>query len=851
MWQQVQEIHNKPKDATDVLMNMDTALLEVKLARYALHNVIDWIEKIPSNGSAEEVASAVRGAKEKLAEFGLSGTHAIRIPSPTSGKSPRSRWSTTKKMMSATFSGLRSVRSGSKSPKSGKWDGQGQGAGAVEMSSLESKTDSVDTSSGSTKTSSHADHGAKLPQELMDFRPLGEIPDIAACCAKLRTKQTEYKKEFESSKRDGAKLARCTRDLEKLAEKLRGLMLKGIQEYIYEENVDNRLINVVEAGNKHFLDVYTSVFHTIENSERTDIEQYFKSIERASMAIPLGMKSKQVTSNPVELLTHAFETKPKYERIVKDLVKSLVASGKISKGDIQITIAPVKKLQRIVEKSMLKAAKPGDASRTCDLVRGMAICKDMSVICKFVDALTDLVAKKKITRVRLKDRFARASDGGWRDFMDNFIVAGDKRQHVCELQVVHNAMIVARKGLPGHVVYGKVRNAAELSLLYNGGSSHYNFHELLWEGKQQAALAMLFVKCSGQNWHPSQRRGWCTTPNLSKWAGVTLDAQGMVTSLDLSRRKLEGKAGLRMEMLKPLTKLDSISLRESSRHIRTDSTDEYESVGDDEVKVIASSCPNLRVADFDFCSKITDEGIAHVGKSCPALEVIQLQECDLITDGGVKELVSRCPKLTRINIKECDKITDAALSLLGSLKNLRELDVQDCDLISNNGLSALKQLTSLNLNYCCEITDKGLEIVANQCPNLLSISLTELQVSDQGIRGLVEKCKKLQRVCLYQCRRIGDTAVAAIAKYCPDLEDLDIQYCPRVTDASMKLVASSCPQLRDLKIRNCEKVTDAFLEVLVSNCKAIRRVDCFGCPGISDSGVRAASSKNSAIVFDR
>jgi hypothetical protein len=34
--------------------------------------------------------------------------------------------------------------------------------------------------------------------------------------------------------------------------------------------------------------------------------------------------------------------------------------------------------------------------------------------------------------------------------------------HICEIQVVHHELLVARKGLPGHSIYNAVRNCTEL-----------------------------------------------------------------------------------------------------------------------------------------------------------------------------------------------------------------------------------------------------------------------------------------------------------------------------------------------------------------------------------------------------
>ena len=74
--------------------------------------------------------------------------------------------------------------------------------------------------------------------------------------------------------------------------------------------------------------------------------------------------------------------------------------------------------------------------------------------------------KTKLTVTRIKDRFFKSpSAGGWRDIMINFYLNSDSNKHICELQLVHTQMMTARKGLPGHAVYNRVRNASELLLL--------------------------------------------------------------------------------------------------------------------------------------------------------------------------------------------------------------------------------------------------------------------------------------------------------------------------------------------------------------------------------------------------
>ena len=86
--------------------------------------------------------------------------------------------------------------------------------------------------------------------------------------------------------------------------------------------------------------------------------------------------------------------------------------------------------------------------------------------------------------------------------MDNFMICGDKNKHVCELQIVHKVMITARKGLPGHVVYGKVRNAMELSFLYVFVCSplliyNYILTQTLHTGIAEAQTQTRSVRCFG------------------------------------------------------------------------------------------------------------------------------------------------------------------------------------------------------------------------------------------------------------------------------------------------------------------------------------------------------------------
>ncbi|KAJ8610876.1 hypothetical protein CTAYLR_009145 [Chrysophaeum taylorii] len=121
----------------------------------------------------------------------------------------------------------------------------------------------------------------------------------------------------------------------------------------------------------------------------------------------------------------------------------------------------LKKMTRICEKASLRADKPGSTDRIFDVCRCMIEVTSMSQAALVLRLLRE--STDEIAVVRIKERFATSpSPGGWRDCLVNFYLKDDDARHVCEVQIVHREMTVARKDLSGHAIYNVVRNAHEL-----------------------------------------------------------------------------------------------------------------------------------------------------------------------------------------------------------------------------------------------------------------------------------------------------------------------------------------------------------------------------------------------------
>ncbi|MED6203056.1 hypothetical protein PIB30_111836 [Stylosanthes scabra] len=83
--------------------------------------------------------------------------------------------------------------------------------------------------------------------------------------------------------------------------------------------------------------------------------------------------------------------------------------------------------------------------------------------------------------------------------------------------------------------------------------------------------------------------------------------------------------------------------------------------------------PTLFVLNLSSCS-ISDEELSLLSKSCYNLKELTLDFCDEITDNGVKQVVKNCKQLRRINLMCCPKVTcDVVAWMVFARPSLRKI----------------------------------------------------------------------------------------------------------------------------------------------------------------------------------
>ena len=126
-------------------------------------------------------------------------------------------------------------------------------------------------------------------------------------------------------------------------------------------------LNIIKIGNDDFREVYETVWRkTILTAENKGIEEYRQSVAklRANMQ---RTKKNQSHTELLPLYREAARVKPAYDETMRELGRRFKATTEVT---LDLQICPtLKKLSRIVEKSLLKSKVEGDVSVVKDIVR--------------------------------------------------------------------------------------------------------------------------------------------------------------------------------------------------------------------------------------------------------------------------------------------------------------------------------------------------------------------------------------------------------------------------------------------------------------------------------------------------
>lgn len=214
---------------------------------------------------------------------------------------------------------------------------------------------------------------------------------------------------------------------------------------------------------------------------------------------------------------------------------------------------------------------------------------------------------------------------------------------------------------------------------------------------------------------------------------------------------------------------------------------------DEEIMVeLFSSRPWQAIRQLDLSScNVSDAVVTCLAEQMPTLVLLDVSHTELLTDDSVRTIWSSLRRLQVLRMARCSRLTNAALSCpssseqwgstsLACLVGLRELSLNGCQQLSDDGVVAaisFRELTSLDISHCELLTHVALEHIARHVPSLTKLVMGYcVQLDDGALKLAFDLLSRLHHVSVQGCRKITDQALRD-AVSCQSLKYVNVKFC--------------------------------------------------------------------------
>ncbi|XP_071872648.1 putative RNA-binding protein EEED8.10 [Bombus fervidus] len=345
-----------------------------------------------------------------------------------------------------------------------------------------------------------------------------------------------------------------------------------------------------------------------------------------------------------------------------------------------------------------------------------------------------------------------------------------------------------------------------------------------------------------------------------RWKALSQESWSSVKRLDISmwslsclNRKEISTCTIRKVLLRCGSYLNEINLSIISYPLRQSTA-----------TIVAKLCPNLQRIDITGIV-ISASGINSLINNCHDITKFSLGPTTYVCDVDLQKLFKMNPKLRYFKAYS-SKISGRCLLYL-PLETMEEIVLEHCTCLQEHLLAQafakLRNLKSLTMNKCIDISGNVIQAVGTNCTNLKTLEvscisfllqsndmlhiaqLTNLEVlkistnglvTDEFFSNLASKCLRLKYLDIAECLLVTDISIAAVAAL-PKLEVLIINYLGLVTDINLQ---DTC-NLKQLECRAC-KFTDKTMINFLEYAPQLELLDLSGCRDITNETLNEAAT---------
>ncbi|KAL4108362.1 hypothetical protein PRIC1_000079 [Phytophthora ramorum] len=274
------------------------------------------------------------------------------------------------------------------------------------------------------------------------------------------------------------------------------------------------------------------------------------------------------------------------------------------------------------------------------------------------------------------------------------------------------------------------------------------------------------------------------------------------------------------------------------------------------LKECAARGLDLTVLRLGLCGRcVSDSVIQELGDSLKAVEQLQVQGCYRLSDAGCEALVRRCaPSLDSFEISCNQRITKKSIDYFCELQNLHSLTLSECLQIDDAGLESLKSmknLRKLQLNQMERLSDDFICSLAKSLPEVEEFSVARCsQLTDTAVVGILDACRRLKALDVSDLHRITDGSFEPVRTHGHALSRVSMRCCLGLTDIALQHLAFGANKyLETLEMSSVSEATDASMMALKEFCAtSLTTLDISFCRSISEDALGVLADESEKLT---
>lgn len=217
-----------------------------------------------------------------------------------------------------------------------------------------------------------------------------------------------------------------------------------------------------------------------------------------------------------------------------------------------------------------------------------------------------------------------------------------------------------------------------------------------------------------------------------------------------------------------------------------------------EFSEVIQLCPKMVCLDISRSEAFSDR-LQDIPSS---LEQLDVSRCAWLTHKTLKKLALVCPNLTRIHLASNVQLNYSAWSNLKDFARLQELDIANCNQMTNEDfrivLQACRSITHLSIRGCTGLSDDAFLEIGKHLTKLTDADFSRCRISDSGLVDVITRCRQLVTLDLSRCPDLTDKGITDAVRNASNLKTINISQC-NISKISVKNIRTLRPFLEVIK----------------------------------------------------